>query len=207
MSQPIILKDVRLSYPELFTPREYTPGDGKPRFSATFIVEPNSENHKNLLAAIQAEMKEKFGEKAKARYSAMKNDSKSFCYISGDLKDGEEFEGKMLLAAHRQAPKGAPAVVDRNPKVVLTAASGKPYAGCYVNAKVEIYVQNKGNVGVRCDLLGVQFSKDGEAFAGAPATADGFEDISDGSDSGGFDSADDDDFNKEFDSGSEDDFA
>lgn len=196
MSQQVILKDVRLSYPELFTPREYTPGDGKPRFSAVFIIEPGSENHKTLMSAIQAEMKEKFGDKAKVRYEAMKNDSKSFCYVNGDLKDDENFEGKMLLAAHRHASKGAPAVVDRNPKKKLTAADGKPYAGCYVNTKVEIYVQNKGNIGVRCDLLGVQFSKDGEAFAGAPATADGFEDLSDGADSSDFgdESGSDDDF-------------
>ena len=196
MAQTIILKDVRLSYPELFTAREFQPGDGKPRYSASFLVEPGSENHKTVLAAIQAEMKEKFGAKAKIRYDAMKNDSKSFCYISGDLKDDETLAGKMILSAHRQAKKGAPAVVDRNPKKTLTAEDGKPYAGCYVNAKVEIYVQATGNIGVRCDLLGVQFSKAGEAFAGGPATADGFDDISDGSDADGFGDESGDDFDE-----------
>lgn len=192
MANTVILKDVRLSYPELFTPREYTPGDGKPRFSASFLVEPGSDNHKNIMAGIQSAMKEKFGAKAKIKYDAMKNDSKSFCYVNGDLKDDDTLAGVMVLAAHRQARKGAPAVVDRNPSKKLQAEDGKPYAGCYVNAKVEIYVQDKSNVGVRCELLGVQFSKDGEAFAGGPADASGFDDLSDGTDADDFGNADDD---------------
>lgn len=193
MAQTIILKDVRLSYNDLFTPREYQPGDGKPRYSATVLIEPGSENHKTIMAAIQAEMKEKFGEKAKARYAALKGDKKSFCYIPGEIKDpeDEDLEGKFVLSVHRQANKGAPAVVDKNPSKKLTAADGKPYSGCYVNLKAEIYAQTQGNIGVRGGLLGIQFSKDGQAFAGGPANAEGFDNIDDGSDADDFGGDDD----------------
>lgn len=59
-------------------------------------------------------------------------------------------------------------------------SDGRPYSGCYVNAKVQIWAQKDKYVGVRCTLVSVQFVKDGDAFGGGgPATADGFEAVED----------------------------
>jgi hypothetical protein len=47
------LSNVRLSYNDLFQAKEFKAGDGKPRYSATFLVEPGSEADKAIRAAIK----------------------------------------------------------------------------------------------------------------------------------------------------------
>jgi hypothetical protein len=76
--------------------------------------------------------------------------------------------------------KVAPLVVDKD-KSPLSEASGRPYAGCYVNASLDIWAQdNSYGKRVNATLRGVQFFRDGDAFAGgAPASEDEFDDLSD----------------------------
>ena len=44
------LSNVRLSFPQLFVAKEFKPGDGKPRFDATFLIVPGSANDKAMTA-------------------------------------------------------------------------------------------------------------------------------------------------------------
>jgi hypothetical protein len=181
MSKTIFINKVRLAFPVLYKAEEFDPGDGKPRFSATFLVEPDSESDKTIRQAILDAVKEKFPEAKKAEQflKSVVGQSQKYCYQDGDTKSFDGFEGNWFLASHRQAKDGPPAVVDQK-KQPISADSGKVYAGCYVNAKVDIYVQATGNPGVRCGLLAVQFAADGDAFAGGVATPDGFEEIDSG---------------------------
>jgi hypothetical protein len=92
---------------------------------------------------------------------------------SGEVYEG--FEGTFHLNASN---KVRPTVIDRN-KAQLTQADGRPYGGCYVNMLVEIWAQDN-NFGkrVNASLKGVQFVKDGDAFAGGTvASPDDFEDL------------------------------
>lgn len=180
------LSNVRLSFPNLFEAKEFKPGDGKPRFDATFLVEPGSENDKAIRAAIAAEAAAVFGAKATALLRQWDGNNNKVAYCSGDLKqDYDGFAGMMYLACHS---KVRPGVFDnvRDPatgkaRVIRTSAEGRPYAGCFVNAKVSIYAQKGENPGIRASFSGVQFWADGVAFAGgATATADDFEDLVDG---------------------------
>ena len=65
---------------------------------------------------------------------------------------------------------------DRAP---LTEDDGKPYAGCYVNAIVELWGQkNQYGERVNANLLAVQFAKDGDPFGdGVSASVDDFDEI------------------------------
>jgi len=174
------LTDVRLSFPDLFTAVEFKTGDGKPRFNATFLVVPGSENDKAIRAAIEHEANAAYGKKAAANLKAWENNANKYAYLDGNLKEYDGYEGMMYLACHS---KVRPSVFDRNPNVILTAQDGKPYAGCYVNATVDIYAQQGENPGIRAGFTGVQFSKDGDSFAGGTAAApDEFENLDDGSD-------------------------
>jgi hypothetical protein len=105
------------------------------------------------------------------------------------LHDGDDkakyagFPGHKYLAPSSDT---RPTAVDRD-RSPLTKDDGKIYSGCYVNAKVEIWVQdNNWGQRVNATLLGVQFVKDGDAFgAGSPpANPDDFPDLdaSDGDD-------------------------
>jgi hypothetical protein len=178
----IMLKDVRLSFPRLWTPAEYEPGDGKPRWSATFLIAPGSENDKAVRAAIQAEADDVYKSKAKAMLAQFAGNSQKFCYLDG-APGGEPrydgYEGHWALTTHRQknskaGTQPAPLIIGSD-KAPLAEDSGKPYAGCYVNAKVSIYAQAGANAGIRASFSAVQFWRDGDAFSGSKPSSDGFD--------------------------------
>ncbi len=179
------LTNVRLAFPNLFEAKEFKPGDGKPRFDATFLIEPGSENDKAIRAAIATEAAAVFGAKATTFLKQWENNSNKHAYVSGDLKEYDGFAGMMSLACHS---KVRPGVFDnvRDPatgkaRAIVSAAEGKPYAGCFVNAKVSIYAQKGENPGIRASFTGVQFWADGDAFtAGRAASADEFDDLVEG---------------------------
>jgi hypothetical protein len=174
MTQTVNLKCVRASFLDLFVPVEYEKGDGKPRYNATFLIEPGSANDKAIRAAIKAEGAEVFGKGSDAFLKTIESNSNKYCYLDGNSKDYDGYANMMYLATHAKA---RPLVIDRD-KSPLTAADGKPYSGCYVNASVEIWGQGKENKGMRCAVKGVQFVKDGDAFGGgAPASPDDFDDL------------------------------
>ena len=89
------------------------------------------------------------------------------CLRSGEEKpESPELENAMFFNASSKNPVP---VVDRNPGIALTAASGRPYPGCYVNASVRLWVQNNDfGKRVNCALAAVQFASDGTAFGDAP---------------------------------------
>lgn len=177
MGHKVFLKDVRISFcSSLWEPEQYQ-GKGAFRHSASFLIEQGSENDKKVQAAIKAAAAETFEKKANTMLESLKGNSNKYCYTSGDLKDYQGYEGMMVLASHRAARDGKPAVLDRD-KSPLGENAGRPYAGCYVNASVEIYAQKGENNGIRCGLLGVQFFRDGDGFGGGgKINPDDFEDL------------------------------
>lgn len=178
----IILKDVRLSFPTIFVPEQYQ-GKGVFRYSATVLIEPKSDNDKIIQKAILAVAIEKWPKKPQAMIDSMKGNSNKFCYQNGDLKDYDGYQGMMFITGHRKESDGAPLVLDRN-KSPLNERSGRPYAGCYVNASMDIYAQDGENSGIRCGLIALQFSRDGDSFGGASKSQGAeFEDLGDGADS------------------------
>lgn len=186
----LILKGVRLSFPEFWEAKEYK-GDGKPNYSAKFFIEPGSENDKKINEAIRAEAALKWPKKVDFMLEELKMDKKAFCYIDGKRVEYNGAEGNWILSAKRREQDGRPLIIDER-KRPLQPGDGKPYSGCYVNAKVNIYAQDGDNKGIRCSLITVQFAKDGDSFGGAkPATDDGFDDLGD---TGGADASGDDMF-------------
>lgn len=173
----IKLTNVRLAFPQLFEAQTVN-GEGKPAFSASFLIEPTNPLVKTINAAIEQVAKDKWGAKADAILKQMRATDKVALH-DGDLKaQYGGFEGMYYVAA-RSAVR--PLVIDRD-KSPLVQADGKPYAGCYVNASVELWAQDN-NYGKRINasLGGVQFFADGDAFAGGGAASeDEFDDITAG---------------------------
>ncbi|MFJ1257865.1 ssDNA-binding protein [Cupriavidus sp. CuC1] len=177
----VLLKDVRLAFPDLWTAKQFD-GAGPFRYSATLLIEPGSANEKAIEAAIAKVAADKFGKKAASLLQSFRGNSNKFCYLDGNLKEYDGFQGMFYLSSHRKQTDGPVLVIDTN-KAPLGEASGKPYAGCYVNASVDIYAQEGQYAGIRCGLIGVQFARDGDSFGGASKT-DGseFEDLGAGAD-------------------------
>lgn len=175
----IKLQNVRLAFPDIFEAKTVN-GEGDPAFSATFLMAPDHPAIEKIRAAFEKLGKEKWG----ARWATVKKEIETkdrLALHDGDTKaDYAGFEGNMYINARNRT---RPLVIDRD-KSPLTMADGKPYAGCYVHASIELWCQDN-NYGrrINASLRGIQFYKDGDAFSGGGAASeDEFEDIEDGSD-------------------------
>jgi hypothetical protein len=174
------LENVRLSFPEIFQPGKFDE-TSRPTYRAQFLFPKDSPLHKTLLKAVEETAKEKWTEKKfQPILKQIQSQSNKYCLSDGDTKTYDGYAGMIALSASRDAEKGKPLVLDRN-KSPLSPEDGKPYAGCFVNATVEIWCQdNKFGKAVRAQLLAVQFAKDGDAFAaGGVANPDDFDELAD----------------------------
>jgi len=139
-----------------------------------------------LMAAFKTVATEKWAAKADAMLKALFAADKT-CLHNGDAKsEYEGFEGNKYISARA---KVRPTVFDGQ-RQELSEADGKPYSGCYVNASIELWAQeNSYGKRINAQLRGVQFLRDGDAFAGGarPAGADEFDEISAASDDGAAD--------------------
>ena len=173
----IKLTNVRLAFPALFEAKTVN-GEGTPAFSAAFLIDPADPQVKAINAAIDATGKDKWGAKADAHLKQLRATDKVAIH-DGDLKASYDgFPGNLFISA-RNAVR--PLVLDAD-KTPLVAADGKPYAGCYVNASLELWAQdNKYGKRVNATLMGVQFLRDGDSFAGGGTGSESdFDDVSNG---------------------------
>ena len=161
----IMLPNVRLSFPSLFHKAVF---DGKEtKFEATFLIDKSTQADKvkEVKAAIDAAIKEAL--------KGAKLPADKLCMKDGDGIEYAGYAGMMSLKASSQK---RPIVLNRD-KTPLTEDDNKLYAGCYVNAIIELWAQNNQfGKRINANLLGVQFFKDGEPFAdGVTASASDFE--------------------------------
>jgi len=179
------LENVRISFPNLFEAKAVN-GEGEPRFSAVFVIEPGTPNAKLLATTLDAVAKEKWGAKAATTLADLKAKGR-VCYqerpktnASGEVYDG--FEGMHHIGAGNTARVP---VIDRD-TTPLTPADGKPYGGCFVDCSIDIWAQdNSWGKRINAKLRWVQFRRDGDAFSGgAPVSQDEFSSIAEGADSG-----------------------
>ena len=181
----VILKNVRISFPDLFKPGKPMNEGDAPKYGCQSIIEAGSDAEKVAKAAMAQTAQETFGANWQAIVKAMEKTKK--CLRTGDDnldKEGnirEGYAGKMYLVARNKAK---PALVggknaDGSFKH-LTEEDGKPYGGCYANVKVDIKAmkaKEKIPNQIYASLLAVQFVRDGDAFGAAPGTPEGFDDI------------------------------
>lgn len=181
----VVLKDVRLSFPHLWEPTKSVE-DGAEKYRAAFLMDPGTQkgakNIANLEAAIEEVKEAMWKDKAskikfKEDRMALRDGDSQVSQETGEVYQG--YEGMMVISS---ANKKHPQVVDVD-KSVLTPKDDKPYAGCFVNAVVNIYAikdQDKGGNGIFATLEAVQFVRNGDPFGAAPVDIDDvFYDISD----------------------------
>jgi len=186
-SDIIQLKEVRLSFARLFTPKAFRQGQ-TPRYEATFLMDPSRKDHAKMISTIKKTAKEILSE---YYGGADKIPVKKLEYCFGDADDdGIEYDGYAGMFYIRTSNQTKPKILDRN-KAELDEASGRPYSGCYVNTNITLWVMdNDFGKRVNCNLRIVQFNKDSTAFGAKPAEAEEMDivdiDDDDGVDDGGF---------------------
>ncbi len=161
------LRNVRLSFPSLFHRSEFNGEQGK--FEATFLI--NKETQKALVSEINAQIE------AALKEAKVKVPSDKICLRDGDFIEYDGYDGHFALKA---STKKRPTIIDRDKTPLAEDDLNAPYAGCYVNAIVDLWVQNNQyGKRVNAQLYGVQFVKDGEAFGAVDTdVTDEFDDIS-----------------------------
>jgi hypothetical protein len=189
MGTIVQLKHVRIAFiDDLFVPQQFEPGKGDYRHTCSFIVAPGSANDKAVQEAIQKEAVGAWAKKADAMLEDLRGDKKNYAYqknkrgSNGEIYDG--FEDMYALSGVRKQKDGAPLFLHNIKDEAtgkakrLNGTEGVIYAGCYVNAKVEMWAQSGAYRGIRCGILGVQFDAPGDSFGGASRpTDDGFDSV------------------------------
>ncbi len=178
MSDMILLSNARLSFPQLVEPRAYQEGQPK-KYSADLILDPNGDDWKRVMGAVMGAAQAKWGENAQAVLQMVQSDRKLRAFGTGaekvdkkTFKPYDGYEGMMYVSANNGNP---PQMIQQDGKAIdpantmaYQALARKMYGGCYVNAAIKIWVQdNKFGRGIRCELVAVQFAKDGKPFGDA----------------------------------------
>jgi len=177
----VTIPNVRIAFPAIFEPK--VNDEGKATFSAAFIFAPDSPVKTILEKAIEQVGAEKWSTKWPVLKKQMAAGDNLLIH-NGDAKASlDGYEGNLFINAYNAV---RPTVVDRD-TTPLVAADGKPYSGCYVVAIIDVWAQdNKFGKKINAQLQGVQFFKDGDAFAGGGKAAEqgDFAVIEDGADAG-----------------------
>ena len=178
MSDMILLSNAVLSFPQLVEPRSYQEGQPK-KYSADLILDPAGDDWKRVMQAVMTAAQTKWGDNAQAVLQMVQSDRKLRAFGSGaekvdkkTFKPYDGYEGKVYVSGINANP---PQMIQTDGKAIdptntmaYQALARKLYGGCYVNAAVKIWVQdNKYGRGIRCELVAVQFSKDGTPFGDA----------------------------------------
>lgn len=168
----IKLPNVRLSFPSLFRKAVFSGTETK--FEATFLI--RKEGNEELIEKINSAI----AEKIKNDLKGAKLPADKICFKDGDDIEYDGYAGHMSIKASNSK---RPMIIDRD-KSPLTEEDNRIYAGCYVNAIIELWAQNNQfGKRINANLLGVQFSKDGEPFGdGVGASADDFDFVEDSDD-------------------------
>ncbi len=158
MSKKFQLKNVRLSFPSLFQKETFKGAETENnKYTATFII-PNDN-------PVIKEIKEHISERLKEVKINVSTDKVS-------LKDGNTLARKEYQNAYvvKASTKKRPVTVNVD-KSTVVEEDGLFYAGCYVDAIIDFWIQNNTyGKRVNANLYGVRFLKDGEPFGDLVST-------------------------------------
>lgn len=186
----VLLSNVRLSFPHIAEPQEQTGETGaRITYNAEFIMPPDHPGWAKFWEVVNAGAQAKWKEKAPHVLQMIQGDRKKRSYGWGQEKVNQKtfklydgYEGMVFIGAARKQKDGMPQIIE--------AVTGTPidplntmasqlvartmYGGCYVNAAVKPWFQeNQHGYGVRCELVAVQFLRDGEPFGEGHIDASG----------------------------------
>lgn len=202
MSEIIFVSNARASFPWIVSPQEQTNDKGEKTYSYScdLILQPNDTALAKFMQRYATMAQDKWKENAQAAMAQIHSDKRTRCYGQGDEKKSQKtfqihpgYAGNAYITArHTRQPQiigldGNP--IDPNNAMELRSVASKIYGGCYVNAAIKPWIQqNTKGIGIRCELVAIQFAKDGDAFGegittdasnlfgavAAPATVPGF---------------------------------
>ena len=156
MNELITLKNVRLSFPNLFQYEKYEGSVGEfPKYTATFIISKESKENLSKIRKQLVQIKKK---------ASKPIESHNICLKDGDKTERNEYlKSYALRASTRKRPLTVN--IDKTPVAEEDAVF---YPGCYVDAVISFWHYEKKNM-ICANLHAVRFLKDGEEFVSISA--------------------------------------
>lgn len=178
----VTLRNVRLSFADIFEPKEQKNDDGTTRktYGANFLIAKEGDEFNNVKViqkAATAAKRRKWGDD-EDKWPKLKPEK--VCLRDGDLEDWDGYADMFYVSSNRREADGPPRTITNRKDADgkwIPAKPGEaacPYAGCYVNAIVRLWAQdNEHGKRINASLEAIQFLRDGEAFSGsAPVDVD-----------------------------------
>lgn len=170
------IRNVRITFPYLSQPRRFDE-NSDPNYEVTFLIPKDDTKNMGLLQALLDDAIV-FG-KAK-RWNGTVPRVLKLPWVDGDEpqdngKDrGPECAGHWIMRAKCPVDRRATLIVqDENGNDLLpNETSGVFYAGCYVNAIVQLTPYGTGLKGVNAKIYGIRKVQDGERLGGYVANPD-----------------------------------
>lgn len=157
MSSIISLKNVRLSFPSLWREKKFAETDAKGSYSATFILD------KTVNAKEIATIKKTIDTLIRENLKGKNPGPSKICLRDGAEKPDTDGYGETVMFISARTDKRPP-VIDRDMSP-LVEDDGRPVAGDYVYATIELWAQdNQYGKRINAKLRGVQFYKEGRPF-------------------------------------------
>lgn len=195
----IILKNVRLSYANLFEPRPANKDDpdSQLKYSSALIIPKDHPQVEQLKTIIDALGKSRFGDnwsKIKRRGNPLKDPDADYkaerTRLEADSEDpddavkpDESVQGCYVVNA---SSVRQPQVVDRKLQRIMD--DSEIWSGCYANASLGGFAYDKDtNKGVSFGLNNVQLVREGDRLGGAPNADEEFDSMPDTEDDEEFD--------------------
>jgi len=174
--------NVRCSFPNLTTPyvsRKFP--NSPPNFTIDIVdIDPQDAKIREFMQNYAQLAQAEWGTNASAVMQMIQNDKRARCFGMGPEKINEETfkpldgygQGIWLNCKNKNQPQiirpdGAPA----SNQMEAMELARKIYGGCYVNIAVKPWLR-KAIKGVSCEVIAVQFSKDGTPFGDGVSTPD-----------------------------------
>lgn len=196
MGVKVNLKNVRVAWLKVFEKDQPKDPKIKPAYRMDVILDKDDTQLQKLDDAALEVMTETLKSEKAAEKWMDKNYGEGNIDNNCAVKDGDErdnvdenYEGKIYVSAKSfKQPRilSSEGEECREPEETIEGdpVEGKlPYGGCYCNVSIELWGQNndKGK-GLRANILGLKFVKDGEAFGGGGSSERATDDDLDGDD-------------------------
>lgn len=179
----LMLRNVRTSYFYGFQPYVSKPdanGKTNSSYSSHFLLPPDHPDLPAIRAAIKTVAQGMWKDKAAEMLTGLMGQDR-ICLHKGDIsKPGEEaYKGMFYVSAGNGNKRFSIVETRGDQNVALVEADGRPYSGCFVNAKIAVWAQsNSWGKRINAQLQGVQFLRHGDAFGGGKvARADEFDKV------------------------------
>lgn len=180
----VYLKEVRFSYPHLIE-KQKASEDAEPKYSSSFIIDPNTKAGKRNIRLIEAALDEACMAEFKKPFSKMKFKDDRVCYFSGDEvfdANGDPkpgYEGKMIVKASNKRRVD----LRNRDKSPIDPEESPFYGGCYGEAILRFYGTKKGGApGLFASLELCRWTDHGEAFGAPPVDDSILDDLDDDED-------------------------